>query len=378
MNDVQVCKKPQLPCFYKNNYYQNHKARPRMYLQFNELVFNGLSTVDTASLSGDYKLNNVKYPFKHGVYTGGTFRNGRLLMDAQDLSLDLKLPFRTLSRVQALNYNTFIHYNLSRQGKLWALDTGGKLLWAYAIPKHPPYSEYKLSTDGFIEFTCDFLLPEGVWHVADTSSIFLLPYDQCDFEYSLMTQHTCGSQLERIDNTCETCQECESLLCEEMHYCNTCWNPYDPCNSEYQIVEHSGLARKWFKHETWGLSFAPKQGFLAGFYKSETIYDAPTQVVAIGQYKNPYIQINNTRINIKGEYDGTLFVNFDGTVTYLEKEYTFVTDKAPLQLNWEDIEYSTGSLTLMTQHGRNGFRIYNQIPHSDFNRAYVKIDELTG
>ena len=364
-----------LACLAKLNNCPNYRAYPRVYIQFNELVFDGIETVNTADLSGDYKISTNPYPFAHGSYYGGSFKRGRLLTGEQDLSLDLNLPFVGLTRLQTLDYNDFIQYNLTQAGKLWAFDTGGKLIWAWAIPKHPPYSDYEIRNGRIIHYQMDFLLPEGFWHVADTNHVFLEPYSMCDMKDSFGTgcAHDCNS-LQQCEN--EQCNLCCDVT-PDMGYCNTCWNPYDNCANPYRIIYNCKKAEKFYGWKEWGEIHMPNcDNQTVGTFCSNTIYDAPVQVTIMGKFENPMIRINDIRIRIHGTFNGRLVVNIDGTICYYKGEPC---DQlvAPVQVSYDDIEYLDNEIIFTAHRGENVVYVLSDEECPLLNLVWLKVDELT-
>lgn len=351
----------------------NYKAYPRLYLQYNELVFDGFNTVQTASLSGENKLSTTPYPFQRGSYYQGSFHNGEVLSGEQDLSLDITLPFVGLRRLQVLNYNDYIQYQLSRPGKIWAVDTGGKLIWAYAIPKHPPFNDYEIKKGRIVHIQMDFLLPEGYWHVADTNNVFFEPYDMCDFKEEVMSgcSHNCNAMQQCTDEKCEIC--CD--VTEDMCYCNTCWNPYHPCQSEYRIVYNCAKGEKVHGFHTWGTGFLNnEQHSTVGEICTNAIYKSPAIITLFGKYKDPSITFNDTYIRVKGTYEGLLIFTPNGKVYHTPDIECGLDVKHLIPVS--NIEFVTLETTFYAQRGKNFF---SATWKNDYvaNIMYIAIDERT-
>lgn len=362
-------------CKSRLNNCPNYKAYPRVYLQYNELVFNGIQSVETADLSGDFKLSTTPYPFKHGSYASASFKKGQLLMNEQDLSLDIRLPFINLTRTQVLDYYDFIMYNLTRAGKIWAIDTGGKLIWANAIPKHPPYSDYEIKTGNVLALTMDFLLPDGVWHIAETQHVFLEPYDLCDFKDSFGTgcSHDCNSQQQCISSECTLCND----ITPDMNYCETCWNPYDNCYTPYRIIYNCAKSYAFFGTSSYGEEYLGDCDCLNGEFCVNTIYDAEVTVTLLGHFINPSVNVNDTIIRVKGDYDGRLVFEPDGIVKYYRGEPCDPPFKCPTQISFDKIEYVQNDITFYAHRGDNFFNVTFDKGSSQIPRAYISVAELS-
>lgn len=368
---TQNCGK--LPCLADIDCDWNYKAYPRLYLQYNELVFDGFNTVNTASLSGENKLNTTPYPFARGSYYASTFHNGEILSGEQDLSLDISLPFVGLRRLQVLNYNDYIQYQLSKPGKIWAVDTGGKLIWAYAIPKHPPFNDYEIKKGRIVHMQMDFLLPEGYWHVADTNNVFFEPYNMCDFKDEVMSgcSHNCNAMQQCDDKDCKIC--CE--LGDDMSYCNTCWNPYTPCQSEYRIVYNCIKGEKVHGFHTWGTGFVSDHPHsVVGTVCSNAIYRSPAIITILGKVTNPSISFNDSYIKINGTYEGKLIIEPNGKVYHTPDVEcgSDVRQAVPVS----KIEFPNLETTLWAHRGTN---MFSATWENDYvaNIVYVAIDERT-
>lgn len=360
-------------CQNKLNNCPNYKTYPRIYLQFNDLPFEGMESVETADLSGEFKVSTEPYPFQHGSYYGGSFKNGELLMGEQDLSLDLMLPFVGLTRTQVLDYHTFIQYNLTRAGKLWAVDPGGKLIWANAIPKHPPYSDYEISDGKRLHLPMDFLLPDGVWHVADTKYVFLEPYDMCDFKDCMsVCTHDCTQKKEE-----ECCSIC-ACVPKEYNYCYTCWNPYQNCENCYRIIYDCKSAKKYFGDQILGEQFNQECKYLTGHFCSNSIYQSPVTLTLAGEYKNPTVTVNDVTISVKGCFNGELMFKPKGEITYTPYEDCDEKYKRTCRVKYEDINYEDAQTTFKAHYGNNVFYVSNDRDYcSDYSLAFISVDELT-
>lgn len=369
-------------CLHKMNDCPNYKIFPRIYLQFNDLVFHGVSAVETSELSGDYKISTTPYPFSNGSYSSGSYKNGKLLMSEQDLSLDLQLPFVSLNRLQALNYNDYIKMNLSTPGKLWAIDPGGILIWAYAIPKHPPYNDYEIRNGKYLSTAMDFVIPEGVWHIADTNNVFLQDYDMCDFKQCLIggCDHDCKSQ--QPEDHAKECLSCD-YIDECMNWCKVCWDPYDNCNFPFKILYNCFRGQEFYGTKTWGKEFMGDENCLSGEFCSNTIIESEPTVTLVGSFLNPKVTINDTTIQVMGDYEGRLVFRPDGTVDYYESygcDDEELIMQLPDQVELDDIVLISRKLSFTVHNGTNWFEVRSyEEPEdgSEFRFLYIKNNEVT-
>ncbi|MFV0409639.1 MAG: hypothetical protein ACK5LJ_08080 [Paracoccus sp. (in: a-proteobacteria)] len=376
-------------CLSKLNNCPNYKAYPRIYLQFNDLVFSGVESVESADLSGDYRVTTDDYAVRNGAYYGGSYTTGHLLSGAQDLGLELTLPFVGLTRLQVLDYHDWIVTNLSKAGKIWAIDTGGILIWAYAIPTHPPFDDYATSKGTTLKTTMDFVLPEGIWHKADTHNVFLEPYDLCDFKnQSNCCDRDCTLKAPCVNGGCmdNSCMSCCGVS-ECMNWCKTCWNPYDDgCSFPYHIIYDCTAGNEFYGSRTWGTELLGDENCLSGEFCSNTLTASPVQVTLLGHYLNPVITVNDITIRIKGEFDGRLVVTTEGKVLYYEGEPCGDTCedeldnlmKLPVELGYSDVELICYKLFFVANNGTNWVEVRSEDTGSEGSEmkfAYVLVDE---
>lgn len=149
----------------------------RIYIQYNDLVFDGyemLGEYDASNTS--FKVTTHPYSFRHGSYT--PFKSENALTEETSVSMTLWLKEKKLPCEQRPFYRSFVIEQLTKHGKLWAVQDN-TLVWAYAtISSHSEMVEHY---NGKVGIDIDFLLYEGVWHKADKQKTFLHPYDLCTF-----------------------------------------------------------------------------------------------------------------------------------------------------------------------------------------------------
>ena len=149
----------------------------RIYIQYNDLVFDGygmLGEYDASSVS--FKVTTHARSFGHGSYA--PFKSPNAFVDESSVSLTLWLKEKKLPCEVRPFYRSFVIEQLSKHGKLWAVQDN-TLVWAYATVQS--YSEMVEHANGKLGIDVDFLLYEGVWHKADKQKTFLHPYDLCTF-----------------------------------------------------------------------------------------------------------------------------------------------------------------------------------------------------
>lgn len=298
----------------------------RQYIQFNDLVFGEFDMVDADDASVGFKTWDTDYGFTHGAYSPNKTESA--LLESGEFSGTITLDMKKLPCEDRPFYIPFVKGQISKPGKLWAVENN-TLLWAYA--KITGYTPIKESRRNTIEIDVDFVLPEGLWHKADKLKTFLFPFDVCDFMdcYDFHEIQPC------IEKDCCHCAEgesepyCECCDCYEItkdmalcYHLDDMQSFYNRCGSGYRIVYDCNAADKFFGdyygNEHLGQKFCAECGnLIAGQLYSDT--DIPTTGVKItlhGQVKNPYIEINGNGNIIEGEYNGTLTINSDGSVFF--------------------------------------------------------------
>lgn len=361
-----------------NNYYcPNYKIKPRTYLQFNDLVFDGQVTTENSSVS--FLDNMTPYLGKIGSLDTSAY-NGKLLPTAAAVSLTVALPFEKLNRLQVINYFNFIKRNLAEEGKLWAVDAGGQLIWTWARVTN--YSETDMAITSQLSFSLEFAIPSGIWFIADVSKVYLIPYDRCDFQ---QTMQCCGSKC-LLDpfanckglNECNNCEQCETLLCElcdDMRYCNTPWDPYDDCQSDYQIKYscQNNSEKLWSNFTVVIRQNLPSS--ITGTFCSDTILDGGVEILLVGSFHNPEIIINEETIKISGDYKGILKLNSDGSIKYYPNAQTGELCGSQ-DIDFEKVTYCNGKVTLSIKSCENIITVYGA--ETNYAQAiYLDLKEVT-
>ena len=305
----------------------------RKYVQFNDWVFDSYDTISKATYKVGTKTEPHEYSFGHGSYIGAKGINQFWTEGELSLSIDVNYRlYRKEDRKYVLN---FIKQNMQKHGKIWAIQDD-KILWAWAYVEEFS-DEYERWKDHY-SFDVDFKLWEGVWHVADLTDLFLLPYDVCDFteDYDFQEVDPCGdldccaSCSTKYQATCPDCvNDCldvENNACVLMGGNNrqSVLDGFLNCGKSYRIVMNCNKGASLFGDRALGNKIC-KDGFcksaIAGKFYSDTYAD--TDLVSFtlsGHWQDPLIDINGTKLLIKGEYDGTLRMDESGNVTFQEDE----------------------------------------------------------
>jgi len=356
--------------------------KPRTFLQFNDLVFDGAVTEEQNQTA--WKTSSHAIIGGHGEVST-SIRNGEMKLNKSSVSLTVALPFYRLTDYQVANYATYIKANFAVPGKLWAVDSGGKLVWAYAEPSQ--FSENYDAPFGTLSYSVEFDLPDGYWHIADLTKVYLAPYDRCDFVDQLCdVAHVCLGDFIELqtckwqdpDSEPEVCQACQkeaSVFCDEFRYCNTEWNPYDECQSEYKIVYSCASGDSMFNNHQFHFTERSCRGSVICKFEADSIIQGVATVTIYGKMHNPTINFNNAHVKIKGDYEGYLSVESNGNVFNfgdLNGIYPCWNKRVPL----ENISYSAHSLELPVINGDNVVTVSGLAPSSQAD-VFIDLDERT-
>ncbi len=341
----------------------------RGYVQFNNLVFADMVKDSDGSVS--FKGDSQAYSYGHGAYR--PFKSNYNYADAQSVSMTIILSMKRLPCEYRPFYPRFVRSELSRPGKLWAVE-GNELLWTNAVATS--ISTNMSSRKDELELDIDFELYDGVWRKANKLKTFVVPYDIClifdcdeyrvaepcppledDFCCTDCPPKTCGvgegitqdedgylvidsefcSDCVKTDNegyivlsecattpsrtdkeSCECC--CDNIdksmaLCYHMDELQD----YYTCTPPFLIVYDCEKGEKLFKIGDKLCEKDACSGIIAGRIYSDT--DIPTtevEIVIEGHMVDPIIEINGNTNIIKGKYDGTLTVTQTGDVYYTD------------------------------------------------------------
>ena len=307
----------------------------RLYVQFNDLVFDGFDMISDYDGDLSFKGSSTEYSFGHGSYR--PFKRNYLFVAERTLSITITLNMKKLPCDFRKYYIRFVNEQLSKPGKLWAVKNN-ELLWAIAAVED--ISENYSRREDQIVYDINFVIPGGIWYKADKQKTFLVPWDICTFMECMdyRTYQPCRGATD--DTNC--CDICENIAIDEKLDCSCCCEDdltsdmalcyhlddlqiYYSCFGRYRIVYDCIAAEKFNKEEHLGQRLCTKDGcessIIAGQIYSET--EIPTEDVTIiirGNMVNPWITINDNTNIIDGEYDGALIIRSNGDVYFQKSE----------------------------------------------------------
>jgi len=357
---------------------------PRRYIQFRDLVLLGSNSVE----AGDTPVT-----FKQPTSTdlGYKFNGSRIpnlcktrSVEAQTLTLDINISYKGLTGRQMRQFHDFVLSNLSGCGKIWAIDTGGTLIWAYAFVSS--FTEQGVMPEKYtIKYSVDFLLWEGVWHKANPNKVYLQEYDVCDFRNSLNYD---GTQPECPNCEClscsknEPCVKCDSLYDgDDVENLSLCENQdvlakfYDECHAQYKVVEDcGGVIGPEDYAKTYGFQIALEacNNMIYREFFSDTVLDTQgIEIHVVGRFSDPVIDLNGNAIKVTGDFYGDLMYS-NGQWFYKpfsKDNFTGFDCIAP-----SAIQGLNCSLSYTAMNGNNYLKI--TFASHDMVYAYISIDSL--
>lgn len=299
----------------------------RHYIQFNDLVFDGFDMISDEDSELTFKGSSTEYSYGHGSYR--PFKRKFLYVAERSVTLTITLNLRKLPCDQRRHYVDFAEEELAKPGKLWCIKNG-KLMWAVAVVEN--ISENLSRQKHKLIYNISFVIPGGIWNIADAKKTFLLPWNVCSFmdckgykDY-VESCDCCESCTEKqIEEDCSCC--CTDNVTEDMALCYHMddLQEYYGCDIPYQILYDCEKA-EMFKHEAFlgqriCVGDVCDDGIIAGrFYSNTEIPTDDVTIVITGQMHNPWITINDNTNIIEGDYDGALIIKPNGDV-YYQKNY---------------------------------------------------------
>lgn len=264
-------------------------------IQYNNLVFSGFSCVfEQDDDDTSFKADETEYTYGNGSYVA--LRRKYPFVKSKKIGITIKISTKRVPTSQRKYIHSFAISELSKQGKLWAIENG-TLLWANAYPT----SLSKAVDVGYdeIEISADFSLFEGVWHKADIYKTYLKPFDTCDF---LHCYHYQEVKIPCEKDNIECCCDDPTI---DMSLCNSKKELEELYNiGGYQIIERKDLAERYFGKDR-GVAICSNNcdGIITGAYYSDT--DIPTTDVKItikGELDNPEVEVNGNVNMYLGQY----------------------------------------------------------------------------
>lgn len=320
----------------------------RKYVQFNDWVFDSYDVLEKADYKIGTKTQTHEYSYGHGSYLAA--KGKQQFWTEADLGLSIDLDYRLYRKEDRRFIRSYVKQNLDSHGILWAIEDN-KIIWAYAYVEE--YSDEYYKWKGHYTFDVDFKLWEGVWHVADLTDLFLLPYDSCDLSnyYDFQDVDPC-SDLDCCASCVkeqEACPSCiDQCLSEENSACimmagnnrNEILNNFLNCGKSYKLVMNCNKGASLFGDKAWGTKIC-KDGYcksvIAGKFYSQTMTDTSmVNITLTGHWQDPLIDINGTKLLIKGEYDGILRLDESGNVTFQEDECCPEVEISLDLVQWQD------------------------------------------
>ena len=296
----------------------------RKYIQINDLVIDNFDMLSDADLSRSTKTETQEYSYGHGSYVD--YKEPQQFVKEQQLSMSISVDYKKFRRDQRQFFKDFMMMNILKPGRLWAIE-GNQLLWAYAhvVDFGEPYTREKFKLDVELEI----VLPEGVWHKADPRKVFLQPYIACEFIDCLGFQELdckdcCLDCMDRED-TCLRCQcQCDDLTIENSlcGFDKIALNDFfNKCGDTYQIVYNCEAGKKlWGEKKMLGEKICKKEtckSLIAGQFYSHTVLNTDRiTVTIIGEVTDPTIEINGNKMQILGEYTGSLTLTQSGDMYF--------------------------------------------------------------
>lgn len=348
----------------------------RRYVQFNDLVIDSYDMISSATYKQNSKTNVQEYSYGHGSYAN--FKSPQQFLTDGDLSMTINIDYRKYSRDERKFIKDFIKLNLIKAGRLWAIEDD-KILWAYAFVTDfsEPYDRFK----GNLSIDIELKVYEGIWHIADPRKTFLVPYSTCNFLecYDFKDYDSCDCCIECLtetDGDCASCLcHCEDLV-KENTLCAVGRNVLDSfmsCTESFLLVYDCKRAEKIFEEDVWGSKICKKDicyTTISGKFYSHTILNSNNVNIRLdGKFQDPIININGTKIEIKGEYDGILKLTSSGEVLFSEQECcTF--ENIDLDKVIVHDEY-----LFTVHHGYNSVIVENAC--CEMACIYINVDEIT-
>lgn len=363
----------------------NHIAKPKRYVQFNDLVFTGRKSIDTQSESTSFRISKVERTFTHGSYVAN--RGNESIIDTNTISLQIALETSKWSEDEVQGHYDFIIQQLTHPGKLWAVAPGLSLVWCNAyVTSIQHASQWVVTDDGYLVFQVEFDNPDGYWYKAEESKVFLDPFDLCDFtamkaECIPKSRYCCNEPI-LCFNECECCESTCDDMCDMIDFCSVLANRefindfFEECNSKWRIVYNCEKAlidgkepQDLYRHAVCQVCITDQ--FSGQFFSDTVLTSKKWSIALMGHFKDPIISINYKDIQIKGEYDGIITLDYTGQARFAK--------------SWECISYGYETIPLDNidlcagmfeiKKGQNEVNVTNVL--SDYACIYINYERIT-
>lgn len=318
--------------------FSGKSLQPRRYVQFNDLVFSGTESVELQS-SESYaaKFEESSYTFKSGSYIG--LKSDTMIYESTEVAMVLHIPTVNWRITQVQAHQSYITSQLNRIGRLWAVDTGGQLIWAYALPKTiDKVSNWTINAKHkTIDIQVTFLLYEAKWHRADAKRTFLVDYSTCDFitvlDSCFQTSDCPNCNGFCSPNPCDICNNHELELTGDMSICdmadevqndfyvlcNSRWRIVWDCEAGYDIWGCDAMLGQVICKETFPTKHQPLPVMIDQIFSDTSIPSDAVTITLIGKFKDPSVTVNGYTIQIQGEYEGYTTIDQKNGIIYTGK-----------------------------------------------------------
>lgn len=344
------------------------RSMPRRFIQYNDLVFDGTESINSApSETISTKYGSTEFLFKHGSYV--STRDRQLLLKEDKITLDVAINTLDWDLDLVKAHVDFIRQQLITRGKLWAIDTGGTLIYTEVLlDSYSPTYEWTYRDDGYICFSLEFTNPSATWKKANGNTTWLLPYELCGFQNMLASCFE-NSDCQNCDNPAQTqrcyCEDCGLQCCELSNAYSLCelrgdieQDFFEKCSSKWRVVHNCEYGRETFGDDKlWGQAFCDgcvDNIFSEQFY-ADTALDVTNATVTLqGEFIDPEITINDYTVKLEGTFNqGYLSISSDGTIYSFSEPWQLTCD--------ESTKVSNSVLKLCDNQWWRIHRSFNQI-----------------
>lgn len=371
----------------------------KRYIQFNDLVFDGYDMISDYDEALQYKGSSTGASYGHGSYR--PFKSDFLYVAERQVSMTITLKLKKIPCDYRHFYVQFAEQELGRSGKLWAIKNN-EIIWANAAVSNirPVHTGKQFE----MVYDIEFVIPGGVWHKADKQRTFVLPYDVCSLmdckgfeEYDPCATSGGGGDCctaceenklyrdmrDRCGCCCEDDLKPEMALCYHVHELQAFYG----CDTPYQLVYSCEAAEKFSLEPAMGQRLCVDdicdQAVIAGRFYSIT--DIPTdgiRLTLVGDYINPWININGNINIIEGEYHGKLTIEPSGDIYYQENDCCQPELLSPLLDDGETPRWTIPSgmdYGWMVHPGLNSIIVYANAccSQSGHTCVYIDLDNIT-
>lgn len=363
-------------------YCYDNMVKPKRYIQYNDLVFMGRKSIDSQSESISLRESKTARTFSHGSYVA----NRGEMSYISDNSISLQIALRTNQwyeeHIQA--HYEFIMQQLMTPGKLWAILPGHQLVWANAyVTSIQHKSDWVATDDGFLVFSVEFDNPGGVWYKADETKTFLEDYSHCDFlamKASCLGKHRlCCNDTLNCYQGCECCEDSCADMGDMVDFCTMqsdmqFYNDFfEECNSKWRVVYNCEKARlkgkDAYPHTI--CDVCVNDTLTGSFLSLTNLTTKKWSIALMGIFKDPVIYLNDNKMELSGDYNGVITMNYKGEIRYAK--------------SWECIEYAYDEIDLSqlnmcdstpyVKSGRNTVSVSGVV--GDYACIYIDYERVT-